>query len=286
MNKDQRFLLIIIVAVAVLCSYGQAVFAGEEQEGETAENETKSLARAAQNPVANMISVPLQNNFNFGLGEKDTMGYTLNIQPVIPVKLNDTWNLVSRIVIPITYLPELTEGGKDYFGLGDINPQFYCATTAGKLIWGVGPQFLFPTASYDQLGSEKYAAGPSGVALIMNGPWVCGALVNNLWSYAGNDNRRKVNSMTVQPFLNYNLPKGWYLTMGPQITANWAAVDSDDTWTVPVGGGIGKIVRIGKLPVNMSLSYYNNVKHPSGAADWQIKFQMQFMFPVRPGTKE
>jgi hypothetical protein len=245
------------------------------------ETETTELAKAAQNPVASMISVPFQSNFNFGMGQEDKMGYILNIQPIIPMKLNDRWNLITRIVTPISYLPELTDGGEDYFGFGDINPQFYFATISGKLIWGAGPQFQFPTASYDQLGSEKYAAGPAAVVLTMDGPWVYGALANNLWSFAGNDDRRKVNSMTLQPFVNYNLPKGWYLSSSPVITANWVAVNDDDIWTVPVGAGIGKIIKIGNQPVNISLGFYDYVEHPSGAADWQIKFQVQLMFPIK-----
>jgi hypothetical protein len=277
-KKSKRSSLVfpVIVAFVLVLISGQAVFAQGEQA-----SETKALAQAAQNPIASMVSVPFQSNFNFGMGTEDKMGYTVNIQPVIPMKLNDTWNLITRIITPIVYQPEMTAGGKDHFGLGDINPQFYCATASGKLIWGIGPQFVFPTASDDALGAEKYSAGPTAVVLTMQGPWVYGMLANHLWSYAGNDDRRKVNVTTMQPFLNYNLAKGWYLTSSPIITANWAAIDDDDTWTVPVGGGIGKIFRIGRQPVNAQVAYYNNVEHPSGGADWQIRFQVQLMFPVK-----
>jgi len=281
----------------VVFNSSQTVFAQEQQANKPAEwkpvtegmgaqptddaETTKALAQAAQNPIASMVSVPFQSNFNFGMGAEDKMGYTMNIQPVIPTKINDNWNLITRVITPLTYQPELTAGGKDYFGLADINPQFYFATKTGKVIWGVGPQFTFPTATESAIGSEKYSAGPTAVALTIDGHWVYGVLANNQWSYAGDDGRHDVNVMVVQPFVNYNLKKGWYLTSSPIITANWAAANSDDTWTVPVGGGVGRILKIGKQPVNMQLAYFNNVQHPSGGADQQVRFQVQLMFPVK-----
>jgi len=270
------FTLLMVVLLSIILIKGQALCA---QETAQAADSTLKLAQAAQNPLAKMISVPFQNNFNFGMGENDKMGWTLNIQPVIPVTLNEKWNLISRIVTPITYQPELTECGKDYFGVGDINPQFFFATTSGRLIWGTGLQFTFPTASDEHLGAEKYSAGPCAVALVMKGRWVSGALVSQQWSYAGDDDRRKVSAMVLQPFVNYNLPKGWYLGSSSMITANWAAYQDKNIWTVPLGGGVGKIISIGRLPVNAQLAAYYNVEKPDGAANWQLRFQVQFMFP-------
>lgn len=275
-GKQWFFALMVIVSLVMVLAAGRVVFAQGEQAGDA-----KALAQAAQNPIASMISVPVQSNFNFGMGTQDKMGCTLNVQPVIPMKINDNWNLITRVITPFIYQPEMTAGGEDYFGLGDINPQFYFATVSGKLIWGIGPQFTFPTASDDALGAEKFSAGPAAVILTMKGPWVYGVLANNSWSYAGNDDRRKVNLTTIQPFVNYNLKKGWYLTSGPVMTANWAALNSDDTWTVPIGCGIGRIMKIGKQPVNIQMAYYNNVEHPSGGADWQLRFQVQLMFPAK-----
>jgi len=273
------FVLPMAWLLSIVLIRGQMLCA--QETAQEAADRTLKLAQAAQNPVANMISVPFQNNFNFGMGEEDKMGWTLNIQPVIPMTLNNKWNLISRIVTPITYQPELTEGSKDYFGLGDINPQFYFATTSGKLIWGIGPQLTFPTASDEHLGAEKFSAGPGAVALVMKGRWVYGTLVNQQWSYAGDDDRRKVSVMLIQPFVNYNLPKGWYVGCSPMITANWAAYQDKNIWTVPLGGGAGKIFRIGRLPVNAQLGAYYNVEKPDGAADWQLRFQVQLLFPVK-----
>ena len=128
------------------------------------------------------------------------------------------------------------------------------------------------------LGTDKWSAGPAFVGLTMKGPWVLGILANNLWSYAGTDNRPDVSQFLFQYFINYNMPDGWYLTSAPIITANWKA-DSSNTWTVPFGGGVGKIFRIGKQPLNASVQCYYNVEKPDNGPDWTLRFQLQFLFP-------
>ena len=244
-----------------------------------AQDETE-LAKKTQNPVADLISVPLQSNFNFGAGLEDNeMIYILNVQPVIPIRMTEDWNLITRVVIPIIYQPRLFPGFDTVTGLGDINPTFFFSPARpGKLIWGIGPTFTLATATDELIGSEKWSAGPAGVALMIYGPWVFGALANNQWSFAGNGKRDNVNQLLLQPFVNYNLPGGWYLTSSPIITANWKA-DSDDRWTVPLGGGAGKLLRLGKLPVNTQLAAYYNVEKPAFGPDWQLRFQVQFLFP-------
>jgi len=247
--------------------------------GGSAEESQEALAKAAQNPVAKLISVPFQNNFNFGVGPKNVTQWILNVQPVIPISLSEDWNLITRTIMPIINQPSPAAGVPSAFGLGDINPTFFLSPAkSGKLIWGVGPTFTFPTATDSMLGAGKYSAGPAAVALVMHGHWVIGALANQQWSYAGwGDN--DVSAMLIQPFINYNLPHGWYLTTAPIITADWEA-DSGDKWTVPVGGGVGKIQRFGKLPLNIQLSAYYNVETPDTfGADWQLRFQVQFLFP-------
>jgi hypothetical protein len=235
------------------------------------------LAKKVQNPVADLISVPLQSNFNFGTGEKEAMVYVLNIQPVIPIKLTEDWNLITRTIMPVVYQPSLFPGSESAWGLGDLNPTLFLSPAKpGALIWGVGPTFTFPTATDPKLGSGKWSAGPAAVALTMQGPWVLGALANQQWSFAGWGDR-DVSQLLIQPFINYNLPDGWYLTSSPIITANWKA-DSGDKWTVPVGAGVGKLFRLGKLPVNIQLQALYNVEKPKDASDWQLRFQVQFLF--------
>jgi hypothetical protein len=237
------------------------------------------LAKKTQNPVADLISVPFQNNVNFGVGPKDDVQYILNIQPVIPFRLTENWNLISRTIVPLIYQPELAPGVGEVFGLGDIQQSlFFSPAKPGKLIWGVGPIFQFPSATDDSLGQGKWGAGPTAVALTIHGPWVLGALINNVWSFAGDSDRRDVNQMLLQPFVNYNLPEAWYVVTAPIITADWEA-DSDDRWTVPIGAGVGKIVRLGKLPVNAQASAYYNVVRPDNAAEWQLRIQIQLLFP-------
>ena len=173
------------------------------------------LAKKTQNPVADLISVPFQNNVNFGVGPQDDVQYILNVQPVIPFRLSEDWNLISRTIVPLIYQPELAPGVGEVFGLGDIQQSlFFSPAKPGKLIWGVGPIFQFPSATDDSLGQGKWGAGPTAVALTVHGPWVLGALINNVWSFAGDSDRRDVNQMLIQPFVNYNLPDAWYLDLG------------------------------------------------------------------------
>jgi hypothetical protein len=247
------------------------------------EQKRLELQKATQNPVADLISVPFQSNFNFGQGgegpTREQTQYILNIQPVIPFELNEDWNLITRTIVPIINQPSLFSGMESAWGFGDINPSFFLSPAKpGEWIWGVGPTFTFPTATDETLGQQKYSAGPTAVVLKIQGPWVYGALANNQWSYAG-WGEQSVNQMLIQPFVNYNMEKGWYYTASPIITANWEA-DGGNQWTLPVGGGVGRLFKMGKMPVNMQLAVYYNVEKPDYVgADWQLRFQVQFLFP-------
>jgi hypothetical protein len=247
-----------------------------------AEGEGK-LARQTQNPVADLISLPFQNNTNFKFGPLDKTQNVLNIQPVIPFHLNDNWNLITRTIIPVISQPALAPGKDRKNGIGDIQFSAFLSpknVEPGGWIWGLGAIAQLDTASNDVLGQGAWGLGPTAVALTIRGPWVIGALINNVWSVSRDDDRAKVNQMLIQPFVNYNFPKnpGLYLTSAPIITANWEA-DSKNIWTVPLGGGIGKIFRIGKQPVNTSIAAYYNVEKPGNGADWQLRLQIQLLFP-------
>jgi len=250
----------------------------------------EDLVKQTQNPVADLISVPFENNYNFGAGPKHNhMIYLLNIQPVIPIHMTEDWNLITRIITPVINVPSLAPGG-NATGLGDINPTFFLSPAKpGELIWGVGPTFTLPTATDRLLGNGKFSLGPGVVALTMQGHWVFGALMNNQWSVAGWGSGH-VNEMVIQPFINYNLPDHWYLLTAPLITANWAAAKAGDVWTAPLGGGVGKLFRLGeilpleghpiaKLPINTQLQAFGNVARPEDGPKWQLRFQIQFLFP-------
>jgi len=239
------------------------------------------LARAAQNPVASMISLPLQNNFFFEVGPEEGTLWVLNVQPVIPVSAGK-WNLINRPIFPLINTPAIAPGIGGESGLGDLNYQLFVSPAKpSKFIWGVGPALVFPTATEDILGSEKWSAGPAAVGLVMPGQFVVGFVAQQVWSYAGDDDRADVSEFLTQLFVNYNFSKGWYVTSAPIITANWEA-DSDQRWVVPIGGGVGKILKIGKQPVNMNLQIYYNLEAPDALGDWQGRFQFQFLFPKKP----
>ena len=178
-------------------------------------------------------------------------------------------------------LPELPEGvsGGSTFGLGDINyTGFLSPVNSGNVTFGIGPSISIPSATDKKLGSQKWSAGPSAVVLVQPGPFVIGALARQLWSFAGDSDRQDVNQTLIQPFVNYNMKGGWFLTSAPIITANWEA-NSDDRWTVPVGGGGGRVFKIGPQPVNMSLQAYDNVETPHFGPDWSIRLTVALLFP-------
>ena len=247
--------------------------------GYTQEQSQSDLAKKAQNPIANLISLPLQNNTNFGIGPSDETQNILNIQPVWPFSISDNWNLITRTILPVVSQPNILTGGEGRInGLGDATfTGFFSPKGSGNVTWGVGPVFLIPTATDDALGSDKWGAGASVVVLTMPGHWVVGSLISNVWSFAGSGDQ-DVDLFTWQYFINYNLVDGWYLTSAPIITANWEA-DSGNKWTVPFGGGAGKIFKIGKQPVNGQASAYYNVEKPDSGPDWQLRLQLQFLFP-------
>lgn len=261
-------LLAVSTAVLALVGVSAAQPASEED-----------LAKETQNPVSELISVPFESNFNFGVGPNDDLQYILYVQPVVPFRLNEDWNLIARTIIPLIDQPELGPGVGGVFGLGDIQlSQFLSPAKSGALLWGIGPIFQFPTATDDALGSDKWSAGPTAAALTIRGPWVAGALVNHLWSFAGDDDRADVNQTLIQPIVNYNLPGGWFLSSVPYITANWET-DGDDRWTVPIGIGVGKVHRFGTQPVSLQLTPYYNVVRPDDAAEWTLQFRINLLFP-------
>lgn len=273
------------VATGALLAIGMFLALGVEpsfaQDGDLDEAEAAALARAAQNPVASLISLPFQNNTTFEFGPKEKPLNVLNIQPVWPFSIHENWNLITRTILPVVSQPQLRPGQSRKWGLGDaVFTAFLSPVAPFKgVTWGVGPAFLLPTATDDRLGADKWGAGPSVVLLAMPGNWVIGSLFSNVWSFSGSGDD-DVNLFTWQPFVNYNLPHGWYLSASPIITANWEADRSRDTWTVPLGGGFGRVFRIGSLPpMNASIQAFYNVERPDSVGPWALRVQLQLMFP-------
>jgi hypothetical protein len=258
--------------------------ASSEEAGEKPGGD-KDLRSKLQNPVGSVISVPVETTIDFGA--PDGSAVFINLQPVVPIKVGPV-NLINRTILPLIYAPGPIEGkpgnpvpvqGDDTFGLGDISHSvFVSPVNVGKIIWGIGPIFSFPSATDDVLGSGKWSAGPTAVVLTQPKPWTLGVLVGNLWSFAGDSDRASVNQMFVQPFVQYNLDHGWYLSSSPMITANWKA-PTRDRWIVPIGGGFGKLFQFGSLPVNTRVEAFYHVERPSTAPDWSMRFTVQLVFP-------
>jgi len=263
-------------------------------------NAQENLAKQSQNPLASVISVPFENNTFYGVGPSDATVNVLNLKPVVPIAMGPV-NLINRVIAPIIYtegqsaqdlfglLPaevELGAAGVEFtpfvgseFGLGDTTYQlFITPAAASPIIFGAGPALVLPTATADRFASDKWSAGPTAVALAMPGNWVLGVLAQNVWSFAGDSDAPEVNQFLLQYFLNYNLDQGWYLTSAPNITADWTA-DSEQRWTVPFGGGVGRLVTIGTQPVDFKLAGYWNAEKPDNAPDWSTQFTVKFLFP-------
>ena len=266
------FLGLIVTGILI---FTQAALAADKVKQDTA-----SLAKQSQNPVSSLISVPFEFNNTFNNGPEDGYDMTLNIKPVIPMSFSENWMLINRAIVPVKYQEERFLGEGNKFGLGDITYQgFFTPAKPGKLIWGVGPQIGLPTGM-DRFTSNQWTLGPSAVFIMMPGHWVFGGLVANSWNIGdGYDDAPNVNFLSAQYFINYNMKGGWFLTTSPIITANWEADDNDNKWTVPFGGGVGRVFKIGKQHVNMKLAAYYNVVNPDEVSDVNVQFNCTFLFP-------
>jgi hypothetical protein len=247
-----------------------------------AEMSAEELAKLAQNPVGNLISVPFQNNTNLNFGPEKGTQNILNIQPVIPIEIDKDWNIITRTILPVIWMPSLSPDIGSKSGIGDIEfSTLLSPANPGQWIWGAGPIFQLPTDSNAELGNKNWGLGPEFVILHLehDDPWVYGAIVNNIWSLTSNKQGGSYSNGLIQPFVNYNVPDGdgLYITSSPIWTVSWNA--SGQRWTLPLGVGVGKIFHLGKLQVNTQISAYYNVVKPDFGANWQIRAQVQLMFP-------
>jgi hypothetical protein len=248
--------------------------------GPLAAQDTEELAMRLANPVASLISVPLQFNFDDGIGrDGDGSRLLLNVQPVIPFSIGEDWNLISRTIVPVIRQEDVLPRAGSQEGLGDIVPSLFFspkAPTAGGVIWGIGPVFLLPTATDDLLGAGKWGVGPTGVVLVQRGPWTVGGLANHIWSFAGENDRAYVSRTFLQPFTSYTSKNAWTVTLQTETTYDWVA----EQWTVPINAVASKLVRIGGQPVSLFGGARFWADAPgSGPDGWGLRFGATFLFP-------
>lgn len=236
-----------------------------ESSPQTPGDDAQALAKKLSNPVASLISLPFQSNFDFGMGPaKKGFRYTLNIQPVIPMSLGPKWNLISRTIIPVMGQDNVI-GTTAQFGLGDIVQSFFFSPNKTEpIIWGFGPQFLIPTATSQYLGTQKFGVGLTGLVLKQQGKWTVGALINHMWSVAGKSTRADVSLTYIQPFISYTTKTAWTYNLNTETTYDWVGKTSN----VPIHFTVSKLVRFGKQPVSIGGSLRCWAHSSPGGPQW------------------
>lgn len=269
MINNKFRLIMLCIQVIGFCTYSY-VLADENAE----------LAQELTNPLADLVSLPIQMNFDNDIGVNDQGSkVTTNIQPVIPFGINKDWNLITRTIIPVVNQDDIFPGSGSQFGLGDINMSLFFSpknATSSGYIWGVGPVFLLPTATDSMIGSEKWGAGPNAVIIKISGPWTVGGLANHVWSFAGDDDRNNISNTFLQPFASYTWPNSWTASLQSESTYNWKT----EKWAIPVNLGVSKLVRIGKLPVSLQAGVGYWLDSPdTGPEGIRYRFQATLVLP-------
>ena len=272
-----------LLALSVLSSgaAAQSATSAPPPDGSSGDDAT-ALAKKLQNPIGDLYSVPFQNNTNFNTGPNKGTQDILNVQPVIPIHINEDWNVITRTILPLVWNPSLQPAQSVPFGLA---PTSFSAFLSPKnpvdgWVWGVGPIAELPTITSKTLGSNVWGLGPAVVVVKLAGPIVAGALVNNVFSLGGTPapGGTRYSLFTVNPFFNYNFGEGWYVGSSSIITANWQT-SGNNAWTLPVGADIGRVIKIGgKLPVNLQIGAYYNALRPQFGSTWQLRTQVTLIF--------
>jgi hypothetical protein len=277
-----RQLLVSMVAASCLSVVAPTIASAQQPAAaKPAADDTAELAKKLSNPISDLVSVPFQFNWYQHVGPLELSTFILNVQPVIPLKLSDDWNLILRIIVPFIGQPPLFNGDVSTFGVGDMTTSFFFSpvSTSG-FTWGVGPVFETPSSYQPTIGSGHYSIGPTGVALQQTGKWTIGVLVNQVWSVAGDRRREDVSQLFLQPFLAYQATRTLTLTVNSETTGNWEA-HGDDRWTVPLLGEISKLDKFGLFPASYQLGLSWFPEHPDLGPTWNIRAAVILLLPER-----
>ena len=280
--KGRRGRLAIAAILAVLAASAFATPQSVEQKDaapplDYAMDAEDRLAQELNNPLANLITVPIQNNFDYGGGRNDEgFRYTMVAQPVLPFTLNKDWNLITRTVIPFAYVDNVFPNSES--GLGDIVQSLWFSPsrpTDGGLTWGVGPAVLYPTASNRLLSARQWGLGPTAVGVWLRGPWTFLMLGLHTWGIDPPADRERVNQSFAQIALAYTAPTRTTYFVSTESTYNF----NSDQATVPLQLGVNQLLRLGGMPVQLGglVRYY--VEAPVGGPDWGFRLRMTFVFP-------
>lgn len=235
-------------------------------------------ARKARNPLADKITFALDNAFSFNSGPLEGSAYELDASVVAPSRLGDSWLILHRATLPLMHDPANVPGQGGKFGFGDLTYEALVTRNRdARIIWGVGPALVIPTATSSRLGSGKWSAGPAAGLVSQTGQWTFGVLAFNTWSFAGDSARQSVNQLSLEPFVSYDLKDGWFVSFQPQMSADWTA-PRGDRWTVPMGGGGGKGFTKGERSIYVTMFGYYNIEHPPESSPWQLSIGLEFQF--------
>lgn len=229
------------------------------------------------NPVASLISVPLQHNIDYGIGQDETYRFTLNIQPVVPFTLSERWNLITRTIIPVVSAGAPVAGVQGASGLGDIVQSFFVSPRkpVAGLVMGVGPALLYPTATASQLGGGRWAAGPTAVVLTQRGAITVGGLVNHLKAYAGDDARPDVHATTLNPFVTYVTQTKTTFALSPELVYDWVG----GQWVAPVNVTVSQLLLVAGRPLSVGGGARVYLDGPAGGPAWGLRLSVTLLFP-------